>query len=155
MPGPSLTFSLERPDSTDAKALIRELDADLEQRYPREWIHGLHPEDIVDPELIFVVARLESGPVGCGGLRRLGPDQAEVKRMYVAPRFRGKGYSRQILVFLEATAKRSGYTKLLLETGSEQPEAIGLYRSAGYREIPLYGEYRENPYSVCFEKQIA
>lgn len=41
-----------------------------------------------------------------------------------------------------------------LETGHEQPEAIELYRAAGYRDIPRYGEYENDPHSVCMEKQL-
>jgi putative acetyltransferase len=149
-----LTFSIERPDSESARALIGELDADLLTRYPGEWIHGLHPEDVIDPDFIFVVARLEGELVACGALRRLGPDTAEVKRMFVKQRFRGRGLSRQLLGFLESTAQKRHYRILRLETGTKQPESVGLYESAGYRQIPCYGEYVGNPFSICFEKRL-
>jgi putative acetyltransferase len=149
-----LKFSIERPDSETAQALIDELDADLLTRYPGEWIHGLHTEDIVDPAFIFIVARLEGELVACGALRRLEKDVAEVKRMFVKQRFRGRGLSRQLLGFLESTARARGYRILKLETGTKQPESVGLYESAGYRHIPLFGEYVGNPFSVCFEKRL-
>jgi putative acetyltransferase len=149
-----LTFSIERPDSDNARALINELDADLLTRYPAEWIHGLHSDDIADPKFIFIVARLDGEPVACGALRRLARDVAEVKRMFVKRRIRGRGLSRQLLGFLESTARKSGYRILKLETGTKQPEAIGLYESAGYKHIPLFGEYVGNPYSLCFEKRL-
>lgn len=154
MTDPHLTLSVESADSELARQLIRELDADLLERYPKQWIHGLHPQDVLDPGLIFVVARAGTRAVGCGALRKLGPGMAEVKRMFIAPGFRGKGYSRSILTFLESKARSSGYVTLRLETGKKQPEAIGLYVSAGYREIPSYGEYAGNPFSVCFEKVL-
>ena len=147
-------FSIERPDSETARALITELDADLLTRYPGQWIHGLHPEDIIDPDFIFVVARLEGEAVACGALRRLESDVAEVKRMFVKHTFRGKGLSRKLLSFLESTARTSGYRMLKLETGTKQPEAIGLYESTGYKQIPCFGEYVGNPFSVCFEKRL-
>jgi len=150
----SLEFSIERPDTETAQLLIHQLDADLLERYPGQWIHGLHSEDIADPEFIFVVARLASQPVGCGALRRLAPGLAEVKRMFVVPAFRRRGFSRQILSFLELTARRAGYATLRLETGTRQAESTGLYRSAGYHSIPPYGEYVGNPYSLCFEKTL-
>ncbi|MCX6144675.1 MAG: GNAT family N-acetyltransferase [Ignavibacteriales bacterium] len=149
-----LSFSIERPDSEIARALIDELDADLLTRYPGEWIHGLHPEDIVDPTFIFVVARFDGEPVACGALRRLESDVAEVKRMFVKQAFRGKGLSRQLLSFLESTARTSGYRLLKLETGTKQPEAVGLYESAGYKQIPCFGEYVGNPFSLFFEKRL-
>jgi putative acetyltransferase len=149
-----LNFSIDRPDSENARALIDELDADLLTRYPGEWIHGLHPEDMVDPTFIFIVARLDGELVACGALRRLEKNVAEVKRMFVKQRFRGRGLSRQLLGFLESTARTNGYKILKLETGTQQPEAVGLYETAGYKHIPLFGEYVGNPYSLCFEKRL-
>ncbi len=149
-----LQIRRERPDSQDARTLIRELDADLLERYPRQWIHGLHPEDFQDDELIFLVVRQGSELVGCGALRPLEEGVAEVKRMFVRHSFRRLGISRRILSALELQAMEKGYTTLRLETGTEQPEALGLYRSAGYVQIPSYGEYIGNPFSICFEKKL-
>jgi putative acetyltransferase len=148
----TLDFAIERPDSETARALIAELDADLLTRYPGQWIHGLHPEDIADPDFIFVVGRLDGEPVACGALRKMDSDVAEVKRMFVKGVFRRKGYSRQLLNILESTARSCGYRILKLETGTEQPESVSLYESAGYRRVPAYGEYVGNPFSICFEK---
>ena len=150
----TLGFSIEQPDSETARALIEELDADLLTRYPGQWIHGLHPEDIIDPDFIFVVARLGSESVACGALRRLDSDVAEVKRMFVKSAFRRKGISRQLLHFLESTARTSGYRILKLETGTKQPESVGLYKSTGYKQIPCFGEYLGNPFSICLEKRL-
>jgi len=150
----TLKFAIERPDSEAARALITELDADLLTRYPGQWIHGLHPEDVIDPDFIFVVARLEGEVVACGAIRRLDSDVAEVKRMFVKHMFRGKGFSRQLLSFLESTTRSRGYQTLKLETGTKQPESLGLYKSSGYKQIPCFGEYVGNPFSICFEKRL-
>jgi putative acetyltransferase len=150
----SVTFSIDRPDSATALALIEELDADLGSRYPGEWIHGLHPEDVGDPGLVFVVMHSENQAIGCGALRPLDAEMTEVKRMYVKSAFRGFGYARKLLEFLESTARTTGYKVVRLETGTEQPEAIGLYESSGYHSIPAYGEYVGNPFSLCYEKKL-
>jgi putative acetyltransferase len=150
----TLTFSIERPDSDVAQVLISELDADLLTRYPGQWIHGLHEEDIIDPDFIFVVGRLDGEAVACGALRRLDSDVAEVKRMFVKAMFRRKGLSRQLLHFLESAARTRGYRLLKLETGTKQPEANALYILAGYKKIPCFGEYVGNPFSLCFEKRL-
>lgn len=149
-----LRFSIERPNSASAVVLIHELDEALLEQYPGQWVHTLHPEDVANPGLLFVVAYLEKEPIACGALRPLGPGMAEVKRMFVKQAHRGRGYSRRVLEFLESEALESGYHTLRLETGTKQKEAVGLYESAGYRTIPAFGEYIGNPYSLCYEKEL-
>jgi GNAT superfamily N-acetyltransferase len=78
----------------------------------------------------------------------------EVKRMFVRPEFRRRGLARAMLARLEEAAVDRGYRSLRLETGEGQPEAIALYRAAGYRPIPCYGEYAAHPASCCFEKAL-
>jgi putative acetyltransferase len=151
----TLTICDDRPDSEEARSLIRRLDEDLLQRYPGlQATHGLHPEDVADPGFTFVIARIDGCGVGCGALRRLEPRVGEVKRMFVLPEFRGRGIARQILEALESRARELGQAQVRIETGIGQPEAIGLYKSAGYSEIAAFGEYAGNAFSVCFEKQL-
>jgi putative acetyltransferase len=151
---PDLIVSRVHPDCEEARTLIQELDADLLHRYPRQWIHGLHPEEMRDGELVFLVVRLGTELVGCGALRPLDAGIAEVKRMFVRSKFRRRGISRTILSTLETIAREKGCSTLRLETGTEQPESLALYRSAGYTQIPAYGEYIGDPYSICFEKEL-
>lgn len=82
------------------------------------------------------------------------PGVAEVKRMFVDPSARGQGVAGQILATLEAIARQAGYRAVQLETGLRQPEAIRLYEKAGYHPIPNYGQYANEPLSVCFEKYL-
>ena len=74
--------------------------------------------------------------------------------MYVEPWARRNGIGRGILAELEATAQRLGYRAVRLETGTRQQEAIRLYESAGYQPIAKYGEFSDNPVSICFEKRL-
>lgn len=103
----------------------------------------------------YLVGVLGGRAVACGALQVLDADTAEIKRMYVRPAQRGRGLARQILAALEELALLSGRTVLRLETGSYLPGALRLYASSGYAEIPPYGEYAGNAYSVCFEKRLA
>ena len=104
---------------------------------------------------VFLLARDASGEaVGCGALRHLGGEVAEIKRMYVAPAHRGRGVSRLVLGALEAQALARGWTVLRLETGPLQAEAIGLYTSAGYAPIPAFGPYVGSTTSLCFERRL-
>ena len=144
----NIVISSEDPNSPDAAELIRELDCELLSRYPKQSVHAMKPSDAA----IFIVARVDGHAVGCGALRHISPDTAELKRMFVSANHRGKGISKQILSKLESTAIEFGYEKIWLETGDEQPEAIHLYESSGYHRIPRYGEYISDPYSICFEK---
>lgn len=146
----------DSPNSADAQRLIRQLDEDLMRRYPAlQAPHGLHPQDLNDPGFTFVIARMDGVAVGCGALRSLPPDMGEVKRMFVLPGFRGRGIAKRILETLESRARELGYTAVCLETGSGQPEAIALYRSAGYVPIAAFGEYAGDPFSVCLKKRFS
>jgi GNAT superfamily N-acetyltransferase len=103
----------------------------------------------------FVVARVGGQPAGCGAIRRIAADTGEIKRMYVAPALRGQGIGARVLATLEAEARGLRLSRIVLETGARQPEALGLYRRAGYVEIPAFGEYVGSPLSVCMEKRLA
>jgi putative acetyltransferase len=150
------TISFERPESEEAQNLIRQLDEDLLRRYPAlKAVHGLHRQDVGDPGFTFVIARVDGCAVGCGALRALQMGIGEVKRMFVLPEFRGRGIARRILKALESRARDLGHATVWLETGVGQPEAISLYKSAGYLEFAGWGEYVGNPFSVCFQKGLA
>jgi len=103
----------------------------------------------------YLAVVVGGGVVACGAWQALAPGVAEIKRMYVRPAFRGRGIARQLIVALEEETLAAGRTVVRLETGIYLPAALNLYRSAGYHEIPVYGEYVGNPYSVCFEKHLA
>jgi putative acetyltransferase len=102
----------------------------------------------------YLVALIGGPAVACGAWQHLEDDVAELKRMYVRPSYRGRGIARALVVALEEEVMAAGYTTVRLETGTYLTGAIGLYRSAGYRPIPVYGEYVGNPLSVCFEKRL-
>lgn len=131
-----------------------ELDAEIQRRYPGVQTHGLHEWDLGDRRTVFLVARLAGEAVGCGAIRALEVGAAEVKRMYVREGFRRLGLGRRILAMLESTARETGVTRLRLETGPLQPEAVALYQSAGFVEIRPYGEYVGSDHSRCFEKHL-
>ena len=91
------------------------------------------PESLAPPAGVFVLARLDGVPVGCGGFRRFADGVAEIKRMYVAPEARRRGVATALLADLEAHARALDYRSIRLETGTNQPEAMALYQRAGYR----------------------
>jgi len=108
----------------------------------------------VPPDGVFLVVRDEGRAIGCGGVCRFDETRAELKRMYVVRDARGRGLGRLLLVALEDEARRLGYDGIVLETGDRQPEALGLYESAGYEPIPCYGVYATRALSRCYEKHL-
>ena len=81
-----------------------------------------------------------------------GALSAEVKRMYVAPAGRRMGLARAMLAHLEETAAGAGADVMILETGTEQPEALALYASSGYELVEKFGHYSWSPKSRCYGK---
>lgn len=150
----SVVIAQVRPDTPDAAALIEELDAHLDALYAVESRHGFSVEKLLRDGVRFFVARDDGRPAGCGGVLLVGREYAEVKRMYVRPAFRGRGLGRLMLDHLVEDARRHGLTVVRLETGIHQREAIALYEQAGFRQIPPFGPYREDPVSLCYEKRL-
>jgi putative acetyltransferase len=149
-----------------ATALIAQLNEELSARYPEPGAthFRLDPSEVAPGNGVFLVARWLGRPVGCGALRslreaggmhELGARVGELKRMYVAPDVRGQGIGRALLERLEAEARALGLTRLVLETGTRQEEALALYSRAGFIGIPAYGEYGASPgTSVCLGKSL-
>lgn len=153
-PDEVLEIAAVSPASAEARALIDELDREIMAIYPGIPTHGLHERDIANPLVTFLVGRFGGDLVACGATRPVEPGVVEIKRMFVRRPARGRGFSKQMLTALEASARAAGATRVILETGDRQPEAVSLYRSAGYRTIPRYGEYQGNEFSRCFEKRL-
>lgn len=107
-----------------------------------------------DITVIFVAFDEADTPLGCGGLRQRDETEAEIKRMFVAPPFRGSGVSTAILARLEQYGRERGWSRLVLETGDQQPDAIRFYTREGYQRIPNFGYYIDSPISLCFAKVL-
>ena len=144
----------EHPASPDATALIAELDAHLEPLYARESRHGFSVQKLIADSVAFFVIRDNGTPAGCGGIKLFGTDYGEIKRMYVRPEFRGRSFGKLMLDHLADYATKHGIAVLRLETGIHQHAAIRLYEGAGFRRIPPFGDYRDDPVSLCYEKRL-
>ena len=147
------TLRITPAASADATLLIAALDADLNARYPGEAVNGIDETAFETDGGTFVVGYLNGVPVACGALRPF-EDAIEVKRMFVTADQRGRGLARQMLTFLEDIARKRGFTRAILETGSGQPEAIALYEATGWQRIANFGKYVGNEWSVCFGKPL-
>ncbi len=148
-----ITLLRTNSEHRDFVELVRLLDADLAKRDGAD--HSFYAQfNTIDKIKYVVVAYENERPVGCGAIKEYAHGTMEVKRMYVPPEHRKKGIASNILSELERWAVDLTYTKCILETGKQQPEAIALYRKNGYRIIPNYGQYAQVGNSVCFEKAL-
>jgi GNAT superfamily N-acetyltransferase len=152
-------------DHPDAVALNEEVQSFYTRVYGGADLTRLDPAQFRRPRGIYLLGYDDGRPVVSGAWRALDPataggdpvldGDAEIKRMYVVPHARGRGHARALLAELERTAAAAGRTRLVLETGTEQPEAIALYRDSGYAPIPAFGVHRGDARSRCFAKPLA
>jgi putative acetyltransferase len=143
----------------EVRQLVGELDQVLSAEYPPEQRHGLTLDAIFQPSMRFFIARVDGELAGCGGMA-LFSDFAEVKRMYVRDRARGRGVAQALLQRIERDALAAGVTRLRLETGDRQQAAMRLYERAGFRRCAPFGPYAAMPpqaiaTSVFYEKLLS
>lgn len=149
----TLTIAPEAPDQPDVVAMLRASDAYMDGLYPPENNYMLDVADLMVPAVTFLVARRDGVALGCAALaRREG--YAEIKRMWVTPDARGLKLGRRLLNALEEKARSEAIPALMLEAGDGQPEALGLYHSAGYEICPAFGDYPEGAPSVFMAKRL-
>jgi putative acetyltransferase len=153
----SVTIKFEQvsPDTANAVALIGELDAYLNQLpYTPDSRHAFSVDKLIREGVVFFIATLDGDLAGCGGIKLFGTEYAEVKRMFVRPVHRGKGLGKAILNHLASYVDAQQIKLLRLETGIYQAEAIGLYEAWGFKRRSPFGEYKEHPLSLYFEKPL-
>lgn len=146
-----VTTSLESPT---ARKLLGDLDAELMGLYPDHP----YPPPFGDEEAVGVgsvlIAYDDQRAVGCGAVRQLDSTTAELLRMYVLPTARRKGVGSLLLDTLETEASEMGVSKVVLEAGDRQPDAIALYEHRGYQAIPTWKQ-EPNPHSVFMSRDLS
>jgi len=148
-----------RPDDPRALSLITELDRLQSALYPAESNHLDSTVELSLAHVHFLGAMSDGAMLGCGAVKLMvdasdGITYGEIKRMFVAPRARGKGIAKGLMTVLEERAITNGATLMRLETGIYQPEAIGLYESLDFRRRGPFGTYGPDPVSVFMEKPL-
>jgi GNAT superfamily N-acetyltransferase len=148
----------------DAVKLNSRVQLEYAERYGDQGdATPLAPAMFEPPQGLYLVVYDDQGtPVATGGWRSQDKNDqgyadgdAEIKRMYVIPEARGQGLSRLVLAALEHDARAAGRTRMVLETGIRQPEAISLYTSSGYQLCAKFGHYRFSELSRCYAKPLA
>jgi DNA-binding MarR family transcriptional regulator/N-acetylglutamate synthase-like GNAT family acetyltransferase len=145
------------PEDAAARWCLEQYYAELDERFDDGFDESIAlaatADELRSPRGLFLVASLHSRPVGCGGLKLHGRRPAELKRMWVSPEARGIGLGRRLLAELERHAADRGARTIRLETNKNLSEAIALYRSSGYREVPRFND--EGYAHHWFEKRLA
>jgi DNA-binding MarR family transcriptional regulator/GNAT superfamily N-acetyltransferase len=144
------------PTSQDARWCIEQYFTELGERFETGFDPTLgisaHAHELTPPSGLLLVARLREEPIGCGALKFHENTIVELKRMWVAPRARGLGLGRRLLLALEHEAREAGMTVIHLETNRTLIEAIELYRHSGYQEVEAFND---EPYAHhWFEKHL-
>ncbi|MFF7974064.1 GNAT family N-acetyltransferase [Streptomyces sp. NPDC007905] len=152
-----------RFDHPDAVKLNDEVQAEYHLRYGDGGdATALDAADFDPPRGVYLIAYDEHDrPVATGGWRSQDSNgegnedgDAELKRMFVVAEMRGLGLARRMLTALEEDARAAGRVRMVLETGTKQPEAIALYTSCGYEPCTKFGYYRHYEESRCYAKQL-
>ncbi|GHK02528.1 N-acetyltransferase [Streptomyces sp. Y2F8-2] len=152
--------SFDHPDAVKLNDLVQ---AEYHVRYGDGGdATYLDPAMFVPPAGLYLIAYdAQDRPVATGGWRSQEKNDegyedgdAELKRMFVIEEMRGRGLARRILAALEEDARAAGRTRMVLETGTKQPEAVALYTSSGYEPCAKFGYYRFYESSLCFAKPL-
>ncbi|MBB4008034.1 GNAT family N-acetyltransferase [Allorhizobium taibaishanense] len=149
-----VTITKEPPRQPEVIRLLNLSDTYMASLYPAESNHLLDVASLEKPGVHFFVARRQGQVLGCAALVEAGDGTAEIKRMFVDPQARGLSLGRALLAILETQALTLGLTAIRLETGISQPEAIGLYRKAGFADIEPFSPYLPDPLSLFMEKRL-
>lgn len=147
-------IEVSRLDDPEVKALIELIQGEYVVRYGGPDDAPIDAAEFAPPRGVFLLARIDGAPVGCGGWRDLGDGRAEIKRMFTVAAARNRGVARALLAEVERTADAAGIREMVLETGAVQPEAMALYASSGYARIEGFGHYAGAPLSRAFGKHL-
>ncbi len=142
--GPSVEIIPVDPEHPDARYCLAEYADELNQRSTRRFDPSVGatalPHELRPPAGQFFLAYLHGEPIGCGGVKHHADAPAEIKRMWLAPQARGLGLGRRLLQTLEGCAKDGGARLAHIETSADLAEALSLYRSSGWDEVPRFND---------------
>lgn len=150
-------------DDPRAVALRASMDEEMNERYASAWedwdpeaMRRAHTAFVVDPADISatLLAIVDGEPVGHAALRRLDGEW-ELKRVVTLASHRGQGISKALIAAIEDAARSEGASRLILQTGDRQPDAVRLYEWLGYQPIPIYSPYEVIPMSLCYARELS
>lgn len=147
----------ESPLGPDLALLMERHTIAMHEDTPPESIHMMDAAELAVPWISFFVMRDQGVPVGMGAFKRIDDTHAEIKSMHILSEVRGRGLARRMLDHLVEAARAAGFSRLSLETGSQDSfaPARGLYLAAGFSECPPFEGYGEDPFSVFLTRTLA
>jgi len=147
---PEFTIKFDDLTSPQIAELLADHLREMKQHSPPESVHALDLETLKRPEITFWSIWNGDELVGCGALKELDTTNAEIKSMRTDPKYRGQGAAKLMLRHILDEAKRRGYERLSLETGSMAAfePARRLYHSHGFTDCGPFADYVLDPYSV-------
>ncbi|WP_062269200.1 GNAT family N-acetyltransferase [Endozoicomonas arenosclerae] len=146
-------------DDLSGREIAQLLKAHLDDMYthsPAESVHALDIEKLKSPDITFWSAWVGSHLAGCGALKMLSPQEGEIKSMKTAPQFTRQGVASSLLKTILDEAERRQYQTVYLETGSMEhfEPACRLYERFGFQNCEPFGDYKEDPNSLFYSKQL-
>lgn len=152
----NLVIAPDSPTSPDCEAMLTRHLRFAHEVTPPDHVHALDIELLLQPDISFYGARREGHLVGVAALRDLGDGHGEIKSMHVATTERGHGVGAALVEHLLATARNRGWSRVSLETGSEEAFAPArrLYSATGFAICRPFGDYTDNVYSVCMTIEL-
>ncbi|CAM2932454.1 GNAT family N-acetyltransferase [Flavobacterium frigoris] len=148
-----IRISRTTSENTDFISLVAVLDESLWERYPElKWDYWGNNILEINPNVVVIY--IDNKAVACGCFKKKNENTIEIKRMFVLPEARGKGFSQNILRELELLGVELGFSFSVLETLYKQTEAIGMYEKCGYAIVDNYEPYVGLKNSICMRKQI-
>lgn len=149
------SVAIEPARQPDVEKLLRVGEEFALSLYPPESCYLLDVGELEHPDVTVFVARVDGEARGMAALVDKRDGSAELKRLFIDDAARGLGLARQLLERIEEFGGAAGAHLIQLETGPRSFAAIALYESSGYRRIPNFGQYVDDPHSVCMEKELA
>lgn len=157
-----IDISLDDPARDDVRQLLEEHLADMYATSPAESVHALDHSALAGPDITFWTAREDGALLACGALKELPPAEdgareGELKSMRTAAAARGRGIAGQLLATIVDEARSRGFSRLCLETGSEDYFAAArrLYLRHGFTECAPFADYTLDPNSVFMSLDLA
>ena len=152
-----MKIQIDNLESIEVKKLLQAHHEDMLKHSPPDSVHALDLSSLKAPNVTFWTAWINDELAGCGALKKLDDKHAELKSMRTSEQFLRMGVAAKLLTYIIDTAKAKGFSKISLETGTQQAfiPAQKMYKNFGFKECKPFSDYQEDPYSMFLTKVIS